>query len=88
MRHDCSMTNRVQRIAKYVAWMATAMMITLGGMIWLLTSDWFLVTVAKANPGANYVPVAMVTAAPQLVLVLGFFVILAALCGGFRRLPL
>jgi hypothetical protein len=78
------MTHRVQRIATYVGYMSAAMMVTMGGMIWLLTSDWCVLTLAKADPGVMRMPVALVSAGPQLVLVFGFLTIVSALCGAFR----
>jgi hypothetical protein len=65
--------------------MSTASLVGLCGMMWLLSSDWFTLMVAKANPGQDYTSATLITVGPQLVLVLGFLTILAALCGGFRQ---
>lgn len=77
------MTARLHRLAVYTAWTATAAMCTLTGMLWALSSDWFLNLVNQG--GRKTTPLVLIETAPQLILLLGFVVILAALCGGFRR---
>lgn len=76
---------RIHRLAQYVAWMSAASMLSMGGMMLLLTSDWFTMLVAKHNPGQDYTPATLITVGPQVVLILGFLTVVAALCGGFRR---
>lgn len=74
------MKNSLQRAAQYVGWAAAAFMITMGVMIYVLSSGWFLAATGYARS-----PINLDAFGPVIVLVLGFVVIVAALCGAFRK---
>lgn len=74
------MHTRAQRAARYLGWSAAAMMVTFGVMIYILSSGWFL-----AATGYRRSPINLDAFGPQIVLILGFIVLVTALCGAFRK---
>ncbi len=84
--------HRIHTAAVFAGRMSASMMVTMGLMMVLLTSDWFLTLVNRPHgntTGAQeyyqYTPSVLIDIDPELMLVLGFVVIISALCGGFRR---
>jgi hypothetical protein len=83
---------RVHRVAVFVAWMSASMVATIGVMMLLLTSDWFLSLVNRphwnitgAQKYPQYVPSVLIDIGPELMLALGFIIIVSAMLGGFRK---
>lgn len=70
----------VHRVAVYAAWMSSACAMTMAGLVWVFNTDWFVLR-------STDTPIDLDAFAPQVILVLGFVIVVAAMCGGFRRTP-
>jgi hypothetical protein len=79
-----NLSSRIQRVAVYAAWVASACAVTLAGMTAMMNSDWFILWSSRTT-GQDANPAILDGFVSPLILVLGFVIIVAALCGGFRR---
>lgn len=75
---------RIHRVAVYTAWMSTAMMATMTGLVYIVNTQWFILTMVHRDPAYSS-PRILDAVVPEFVLILGFIIIVSALLGGFRK---
>jgi ABC-type Na+ efflux pump permease subunit len=72
--------DRAKMVAALIGWSAASFMVMIGAVTWVLNLN----VVIEASNKMHRLPVEFNTVAGTLILIAGFVVIVAALCGAFR----